>query len=124
MPNYLSTKTNQTNGYNDEDKYQNFDNNILTSIENKNSLKLCEPISRTTSEKFHCHNGNLKENDNNNKIVGNDSNQKTNTNSNQQAIRILWISVFICLIFMICEVIGGIWAQSLAIITDAAHLVN
>jgi len=36
----------------------------------------------------------------------------------------LWLSVFVCLFFMLCEVVGGIWAQSLAIITDAAHLLT
>jgi hypothetical protein len=34
-----------------------------------------------------------------------------------------WASVF-CLIFMICEIIGGLIANSLAIMTDAAHLLS
>ena len=44
--------------------------------------------------------------------------------SNAKAKKVLWISIFICLGFMIAEIIGGIWAQSLAIITDAAHLLT
>ncbi|VDO88387.1 unnamed protein product, partial [Haemonchus placei] len=40
------------------------------------------------------------------------------------AKRILWISLGICLFFMICEVVGGVWAKSLAIVTDAAHLLT
>jgi cation diffusion facilitator family transporter len=42
----------------------------------------------------------------------------------KRAIRVLWLSVGVCLLFMICEVVGGIWAGSLAIITDAAHLLT
>ncbi|KAI6192376.1 Zinc transporter 2 [Aphelenchoides bicaudatus] len=42
----------------------------------------------------------------------------------KRAIRVLWMSVVVCLFFMICEVIGGWWAGSLAIITDAAHLLT
>uniref|UniRef100_A0AC35G7P5 Uncharacterized protein n=2 Tax=Panagrolaimus sp. PS1159 TaxID=55785 RepID=A0AC35G7P5_9BILA len=44
--------------------------------------------------------------------------------SNSKAKKVLWISIMMCLGFMIAEVIGGIWAQSLAIITDAAHLLT
>lgn len=40
------------------------------------------------------------------------------------ATRILWLTVMLCLFFMVCEVIGGILAGSLAIVTDAAHLLT
>ncbi|VDD89337.1 unnamed protein product [Enterobius vermicularis] len=43
---------------------------------------------------------------------------------NSRAKRVLWLSVIVCLSFMICEVIGGWIAQSLAIMTDAAHLLT
>ncbi|CAD5230711.1 unnamed protein product [Bursaphelenchus okinawaensis] len=42
----------------------------------------------------------------------------------KRAIRVLWLSVIVCLLFMICEIVGGWWAASLAIITDAAHLLT
>jgi zinc transporter 2 len=57
---------------------------------------------------FHCH----------------DSSRTEQKETKKRAIRVLWLSVFVCLFFMICEVVGGIWAQSLAIITDAAHLLT
>lgn len=57
---------------------------------------------------FHCH----------------DEEERQGDESNRRAKRTLWISLTICLFFMICEVIGGWWAQSLAIITDAAHLLT
>ncbi|ETN79251.1 cation efflux family protein [Necator americanus] len=57
---------------------------------------------------FHCH----------------DEPSKDDQAKSAKAIRILWISVVICLFFMTCEVIGGFWAKSLAIVTDAAHLVR
>ncbi|GMT32270.1 hypothetical protein PFISCL1PPCAC_23567 [Pristionchus fissidentatus] len=57
---------------------------------------------------FHCH----------------DEEERKDNESSRRAKRTLWISLTICLFFMICEVIGGWWAQSLAIITDAAHLLT
>ncbi|KAK6759938.1 hypothetical protein RB195_021476 [Necator americanus] len=57
---------------------------------------------------FHCH----------------DEPSKDDQAKSAKAIRILWISVVICLFFMTCEVIGGFWAKSLAIVTDAAHLIR
>uniref|UniRef100_A0A0N5AI03 Zinc transporter 2 n=1 Tax=Syphacia muris TaxID=451379 RepID=A0A0N5AI03_9BILA len=56
---------------------------------------------------FHCHAG-----------------RSENTESNSRAKRILWISLAVCLGFMICEVVGGWIAHSLAIMTDAAHLLT
>jgi len=38
------------------------------------------------------------------------------------AICKLWAVCIICFVFMIAEIVGGIWAGSLAILTDAAHL--
>jgi solute carrier family 30 (zinc transporter), member 2 len=40
------------------------------------------------------------------------------------SIKKLWIAVFLCIIFMTVEVVGGIKANSLAILTDAAHLLS
>lgn len=40
------------------------------------------------------------------------------------AVRKLLIAAGFCTVFMIVEVIGGLWAHSLAILTDAAHLVS
>jgi hypothetical protein len=38
--------------------------------------------------------------------------------------RVLLAASAICLLFMLVEVIAGIWANSLAIITDAAHMLT
>jgi len=78
---------------------------------------ISSPVSLTTTnsggieDQFHCHNG------------GDDSSESARS-SNRRAVKVLWMSVVVCLIFMVCEVVGGIWAQSLAIITDAAHLLT
>ncbi|XP_052173964.1 metal tolerance protein 1-like isoform X1 [Diospyros lotus] len=40
------------------------------------------------------------------------------------SMRKLWIAVVMCIIFMSVEVAGGIKANSLAILTDAAHLLS
>ncbi|KAL3529597.1 hypothetical protein ACH5RR_008919 [Cinchona calisaya] len=40
------------------------------------------------------------------------------------SIRKLWIAVGLCIVFMTVEVVGGIKANSLAILTDAAHLLS
>uniref|UniRef100_A0A0D6R0K2 Cation efflux protein cytoplasmic domain-containing protein n=1 Tax=Araucaria cunninghamii TaxID=56994 RepID=A0A0D6R0K2_ARACU len=40
------------------------------------------------------------------------------------SIRKLWMAVLLCLVFMSVEVVGGIKANSLAILTDAAHLLT
>ena len=36
----------------------------------------------------------------------------------------LIIASILCLFFMVLEIVGGIWANSLAIATDAAHLLT
>lgn len=41
----------------------------------------------------------------------------------KQAKRKLIIASILCVIFMIVEIIGGLWSNSLAIATDAAHLM-
>ncbi|OMJ90969.1 hypothetical protein SteCoe_6537 [Stentor coeruleus] len=43
---------------------------------------------------------------------------------NKKNLRKLYISVFICILFMTGEVIGGIISGSLAILTDAAHILS
>lgn len=40
------------------------------------------------------------------------------------ARRKLIIASILCVVFMILEVIGGVWSNSLAIATDAAHLLT
>lgn len=40
------------------------------------------------------------------------------------SMRKLWIAIVLCIIFMSVEVAGGIKANSLAILTDAAHLLS
>lgn len=37
--------------------------------------------------------------------------------------RKLTIAAILCAIFMAAEVVGGVWSGSLAILTDAAHLL-
>ena len=34
------------------------------------------------------------------------------------------IATVLCLFFMVCEIVGGVWSNSLAIATDAAHLLT
>ena len=34
------------------------------------------------------------------------------------------LASILCLFFMVLEIVGGIWANSLAIATDAAHLLT
>lgn len=41
-----------------------------------------------------------------------------------RAQRKLIIASILCVVFMILEVIGGVWSNSLAIATDAAHLLT
>ncbi|KAI3891032.1 hypothetical protein MKW98_007337 [Papaver atlanticum] len=40
------------------------------------------------------------------------------------SMRKLWISIALCIIFMTVEIVGGVKANSLAILTDAAHLLS
>ncbi|XP_043709144.1 metal tolerance protein 1-like [Telopea speciosissima] len=41
-----------------------------------------------------------------------------------ESMRKLWMAVALCIVFMSVEVVGGIKANSLAILTDAAHLLS
>ncbi|XP_017854971.2 uncharacterized protein LOC108608207 [Drosophila busckii] len=43
---------------------------------------------------------------------------------NKRAKRKLIVACVLCLVFMVCEAVGGILANSLAIATDAAHLLT
>jgi len=43
---------------------------------------------------------------------------------NEKARRKLWTASVLCFCFMIAEIIGGFFANSLAIMTDAAHLLS
>ncbi len=47
-----------------------------------------------------------------------------NTLSNEVTLKKLWIVSGICLIFMTIEIIGGYFANSIAIMSDAAHLLS
>ncbi|NXF10026.1 ZNT2 protein, partial [Smithornis capensis] len=42
----------------------------------------------------------------------------------QRARRKLYLAAGICLVFMVAEAVGGYLAHSLAILTDAAHLLT
>ena len=46
------------------------------------------------------------------------------TQKNDETLRKLWTVCVICTIFMIIEVIGGYLASSIAIMSDAAHLLS
>lgn len=39
-------------------------------------------------------------------------------------MRKLWFVVVICFFFMIAEIVGGIMSDSLAILSDAAHMLS
>lgn len=39
-------------------------------------------------------------------------------------MRKLWFVVVICFFFMAAEIVGGIMSDSLAILTDAAHMLS
>ncbi|CAN6480533.1 unnamed protein product [Victoria cruziana] len=45
-------------------------------------------------------------------------------NERSASTKKLWMVVILCLLFMTAEVVGGIRANSLAILTDAAHLLS
>ncbi|XP_078069861.1 zinc transporter 2 [Mustelus asterias] len=70
---------------------------------NANSIEM----ERYTSQ--HCHSRSTSDIENREKL---------------QARRKLYIAAIICLIFMVGEVVGGYFAHSLAIMTDAAHLLT
>ena len=48
---------------------------------------------------------------------------KMENTSNKASLRLICASI-VCFILMIIEVIGGLWANSLAILTDAAHMFS
>ncbi|KAI3415647.1 hypothetical protein GPALN_005243 [Globodera pallida] len=70
--------------------------------------------SNSSSDGFHCH----ADGDRRPMLLANDA------HGQQRARTVLWLAVGVCFVFMICEVIGGALANSLAIITDAAHLLT
>ncbi|KAL3096090.1 hypothetical protein niasHS_005849 [Heterodera schachtii] len=70
--------------------------------------------SNSSSDGFHCHaDGDRRPTD-----------AQNGASDQRRARTVLWMSVGVCFVFMICEVIGGVLANSLAIITDAAHLLT
>lgn len=50
--------------------------------------------------------------------------QNTLHKDSKSRTRKLWCVMLICIIFMCVEIAGGILAHSLAILTDAAHLLS
>jgi zinc transporter 2 len=51
-------------------------------------------------------------------------NRAADARTRSASIRKLWTAVILCMVFMSVEVVGGIKANSLAILTDAAHLLT
>jgi zinc transporter 2 len=49
---------------------------------------------------------------------------KKNKDENEDTLRKLWTVSVICFIFMLIEVTGGYFANSIAIMSDAAHLLS
>lgn len=47
-----------------------------------------------------------------------------NTEKTKNTLKKLWLASIVCLLFMIIEIIGGYLAHSLAIMSDAAHLLS
>lgn len=47
-----------------------------------------------------------------------------NTLKSEETLRKLWVVSGICLVFMVIEIIGGYLASSIAIMSDAAHLLS
>lgn len=71
------------------------DSQVLTSI-----------YQSSIMDDYHCHSG--------------DRYDKADTVARK---RLIWASI-ICLLFMVVEIVGGLMANSLAIATDAAHLLT
>lgn len=44
--------------------------------------------------------------------------------STKKTLRKLYIAIGLCILFMIIELIGGYFANSLAIVSDAVHLLS
>lgn len=61
--------------------------------------------------------GSFKDKSAKNKLLANDLQSKNN-------LKKLYISIIICTLFMIAEIIGGLISGSLAIFTDAAHVFS
>ncbi|XP_074832318.1 proton-coupled zinc antiporter SLC30A2 isoform X2 [Carettochelys insculpta] len=83
---------------------KNFHNSVLKCVPDTSSIELDSQGNQ------HCHS---------NRAAGSHCDS-----GKQWARRKLYIASVICLIFMVGEVIGGYLAHSLAIMTDAAHLLT
>lgn len=46
------------------------------------------------------------------------------TKSANKSLRKLYIAIGLCSVFMVIELVGGYWANSLAIVSDAVHLLS
>lgn len=51
-------------------------------------------------------------------------NEVQRENASAASLRKLYLAIVICTLFMIVELIGGYFANSLAIISDAVHLLS
>ncbi|KRY32920.1 Zinc transporter 2 [Trichinella spiralis] len=92
--------------------HNNSNNNNNNNNNNGSKCLSSDSESKSTEENDsdvsnHCHNGSRK-------IYSTNSRDK----------RVLLISIFLCFFFMAAEIIGGYFAGSLAIMTDAAHLLT
>ncbi|KAL1228853.1 Proton-coupled zinc antiporter SLC30A2 [Trichinella pseudospiralis] len=85
--------------------HNNSNNNESKCLSSDSESKSTEENDSDVSN--HCHNGSRK-------IYSTNSRDK----------RVLLISIFLCFFFMAAEIIGGYFAGSLAIMTDAAHLLT
>ncbi|CAH2221587.1 zinc transporter 2 [Pelobates cultripes] len=77
---------------------------MLAYMSDLNGIELANQVNR------HCHSNRLQEN--------------WHSTEKERARRKLYVASVVCLLFMIGEVIGGYLAHSLAIMTDAAHLLT
>ncbi len=46
------------------------------------------------------------------------------SNESSKALKKLYLAIGLCAAFMVIEIVGGWWANSLAIISDAVHLLS
>ena len=52
------------------------------------------------------------------------ANYEERNKSSHNSLRKLYLAIGLCSSFMIIEILGGYWANSLSIISDAVHLLS
>lgn len=92
------------------EKIYHSDGSLKLSLQNYDAGHTHLHHHQSLMDQFHCHSD------------SNDS--RSSDGESNSARRKLIIASIICVIFMIIEVIGGILANSLAIVSDAAHLLT